>query len=278
MPMRYVCEKLTTNGVFTGGIEGPACDHEGYVYAVNYGKQGTIGKVSPDGSGEIWLELPNGSVGNGIRFNRAGDMFIADYVNHNIYQVPAGSKKISIFAHEPQMNQPNDIAITRDGYLFASDPNWDEGNGDLWMIDPTGKITKMESNMGTTNGVEVSPHDDILYVNESLQRKIWAYDLNAAKEISNKRLLIEFEDYSLDGMRCDMDGNLYVTRFGKGTIAKISPEGIVLLEIPLHGTDCTNICFGGPDGRRAYVTVSDQGNIQSFLVNTPGRCWGIWRD
>lgn len=176
------------------------------------------------------------------------------------------------------MNQPNDIAITRDGYLFASDPNWDEGNGDLWMIDPTGKITKMESNMGTTNGVEVSPHDDILYVNESLQRKIWAYDLNAAKEISNKRLLIEFEDYSLDGMRCDMDGNLYVTRFGKGTIAKISPEGIVLLEIPLHGTDCTNICFGGPDGRRAYVTVSDQGNIQSFLVNTPGRCWGIWRD
>ncbi len=270
-------ERLTADHVFTGGIEGPACDREGNVYAVNYGRNGTIGKVSPDGKGEVWLELPNGSIGNGIRFNRTGDMFIADYVHHNIYKVEAITRKLSVFAHEPRMNQPNDIAISGTGILFASDPNWDRSNGNLWRIDLSGKVDLLESDMGTTNGIEVAPGDDVLYVNESVQRAIWAYDLDRDGGISGKRLLIRFEDHLLDGMRCDVDGNVYVTRYGKGVIAKVSPQGELLAEIPLLGTGCTNICFGGEDGRRAYVTVSDQGNIQTFRVDAPGRCWSLWQ-
>ena len=43
----------------------------GILYAVNFAKEGTIGKIMPDGKGEIFIELPDGSVGNGIRFNQA---------------------------------------------------------------------------------------------------------------------------------------------------------------------------------------------------------------
>jgi len=268
---------LTAEHVFTSGIEGPACDREGNLYAVNYGKQGTIGKVTPEGEGEIWLELPEGSVGNGIRFNLAGDMFIADYAGHNIWRVEMASKTLSLFAHEPRMNQPNDIAISRDGTLFASDPNWGDSTGNLWRIDPDGKVTLLEQGMGTTNGVEVGPQENVLYVNESVQRRIWAYDLNKDKEISNKRLLIEFEDYGLDGMRCDIAGNLYVTRHSKGTIAVLSPQGELLHEVSLKGTDCTNLCFGGPDGKQCYVTIADQGAVQTFRSDIPGRCWSMWK-
>jgi sugar lactone lactonase YvrE len=77
----------------------------------------------------------------------------------------------------------------------------------------------------------------------------------------------------MDGMRCDVNGNLYITRNGKGTVVKISPQGTLLKEIILLGKKPSNIAFGGRDGRQAFVTVQDQGNIESFRVDSPGREW-----
>ena len=68
--------------------------------------------------------------------------------------------------------------------------------------------------MGTTNGIEVSPNGKILYVNETKQRKIWAFKIGTDGQLS-KTLFKEFVDHGMDGMRCDIDGNLYVTRYGK---------------------------------------------------------------
>ncbi|WP_128546388.1 SMP-30/gluconolactonase/LRE family protein [Larkinella soli] len=260
---------------FTSGVEGPAVDPSGTVYAVNFGKQGTIGQITPSGEASLFVELPEGSIGNGIRFNRRGDMFIADYPKHNILKVAKGSKEVTVFASEPRMNQPNDIAIDGRGRLYASDPNWKENTGNLWRIDTDGRVTQLESGMGTTNGIEVSPDEKTLYVNESAQRKVWKYDLAPDGSLSNKRLLTEFPDFGMDGMRCDVDGNLYVTRFGKGTVAKLSPDGKVLQEITLIGKRPTNIAFGGKDGRTAYVTLQDQGNLETFRVEQPGREWKL---
>jgi len=86
-------------------------------------------------------------------------------------------------------------------------------------------------------------------------------------------LLIEFPDFGMDGMRCDIKGNLYIARFGKGTVVKVSPEGKVLQEITLVGKRPTNVAFGGKDGRTVYVTLQDQGNIECFLADFPGREW-----
>ena len=80
-------QPFTPLNSFTDGIEGPACDGDGNLYAVNYARQHTIGKVTPAGACSVFLELPDGSIGNGIRFNRAGDMLIADYTNHNVLRV-----------------------------------------------------------------------------------------------------------------------------------------------------------------------------------------------
>ncbi len=282
----YTATDFTAPGGFTDGIEGPACDGHGNLYAVNFERQHTIGKVTPAGVAEVFLVLPRGSIGNGIRFDSAGDMFIADYTNHNILRVDmlgcahaktleARNATVGIFAHEKRMNQPNDIAIMANDILFASDPNWADSWGQIWRISPSGSVTLLETNMGTTNGIEVSPDEHTLYVNETVQRKVWAYDLTPTGDISNKRLLIEFDDYGMDGMRCDIAGNLYITRWGKGTVVKVSPQGEVLQEIQLAGRNCTNIAFGGRDGCTAYVTVADRGNVETFRVETPGREWQL---
>jgi len=260
---------------FTGGAEGPAIDKDGNLYAVNFSREGTIGKISSTGEGSVFLELPNGSVGNGIRFSSKGDMLIADYVNHNVLKVDMSTKQLSVFSHDSSMSQPNDIAIDSKDRIYASDPNWKAGTGRIWRIGLDGKATILEDKMGTTNGIEVSPDDKTLYVNESVQRKVWAYDLTPEGVIRNKRLLIEFTDFGMDGMRCDTEGNLYIARYGKGTIAKISPSGKLLQEITLIGKKPSNVAFGGKDGRTVYVTLQDQGNIESFIVDKPGREWKL---
>lgn len=273
----YKSEVFTAPGGFTSGIEGPSCDRAGNLYAVNYDRQGTIGRVTPDGECDLFVELPAGSVGNGIRFHSDGAMLIADYTNHNVLRVDMATRAISVYAHEPAMNQPNDIAIGADDLVYASDPNWAESTGQIWRVGPEGRVDLLETGMGTTNGIEVSPDEKTLYVNESVQRNVWTYDLARDGEISNKRLLIQFADFGMDGMRCDIDNNLYITRHGKGTIAKLSPTGEILREIKLADKNPSNIAFGGPDGCTCYVTLQIAGNIERFRVERPGRSWQLYQ-
>lgn len=269
----YKARALTKPGEFTPGIEGPACGPDGSIYAVNFAEQGTIGRISPSGKGEIFLRLPADSVGNGIRFDRAGNMYIADYVNHQVFKVAAGTSKPVVFAADTKMNQPNDLAISLNGTLYASDPNWSAKTGQLWKVTVDGRTVRLAEGMGTTNGIEVSPDGRILYVNESVQRKIWSFAIDSEGNLSGKKLFKSFEDHGFDGMRCDVDGNLYVTRYGKGTVVKLSPAGEVLAEIDVLGRKPSNICFGGPDGRTAYVTEVEHTRIVSFRVERPGLAW-----
>ncbi|MDL5510383.1 SMP-30/gluconolactonase/LRE family protein [Arenibacter sp. M-2] len=267
----YQSSEFTKPSLFPSGIEGPAVDANGILYAVNFESTGTIGQVDPNGKASLFVELPEGSIGNGIRFNSKGQMFIADYTKHNILKVDMGTKEITVFAHNDAMNQPNDIAIMDNDILFASDPDWKNSKGQIWKIDPDGTVTLLEGDMGTTNGIEVSPDNKILYVNESVQRNVWAYDLSPSGEISNKRLLIKFEDFGMDGMRTDIKGNLYITRHGKGTVVIVSPDGKMLKEIDLKGKTPSNIAFGGNDGTKAFVTLQDNGNFETFETEHPGR-------
>ena len=264
---------LTPPHSFTEGVEGPAVDKEGNVYAVNFEHDGTIGKITPTGIATIFVTLPQGSIGNGIRFNSKGEMLIADYTKHNILKVDMLTKQITVVATEPQMSQPNDIAIDKKDRLYASDPDWKANTGRIWRIDPTGKVLLLDKDLGSVNGIDISPDGKILYCN--FQHKVWAYDINKTGMIVNRRDIIEFPDYGMDGMRCDLEGNLYIARYGKGTVVKLSPTGIVLNEITLIGKRPTNIAFGGQDGKTVYVTLQDQGNIETFRTDTAGREWEL---
>ena len=264
-------------GSFTAGIEGPAVDREGNLYCVACRDRRDIARVTPDGRISIFALLPEGSFGNGIRFDSRGKMLVADYTGHNVLRLDRRTLAVTILAHEARMNQPNDVAITSRDVVFASDPDWKHSTGQLWRIDRSGRTTLLESDMGTTNGIEVSPGDRKLYVGESVQRRIWVYDLTPAGDIGRKRLFATFPDAGLDGMRCDIAGNLYVTRHGGGTVVVLSPRGDTIREIRLTGKNPTNIAFGGSDGRTCYVTVADRGNIETFRADHPGRSWQLRR-
>jgi sugar lactone lactonase YvrE len=269
----WVATPFTAEKSFTHNVEGPACDKQGNVYAVNFAKDQTIGKVTPAGVGEVFVTLPGKSIGNGIRFNSQGQMFVADCDGHNVFKVDPATKAMSVCAHEASMTQPNDLAIAPDGTLFASDPDWDTATGRIWRVSTEGKVTLAASGLGTANGIEVSPDGHTLYFNESTKPKVWAYDIGADGKLDHKRLLKQFPDGSMDGMRCDVEGNLYIARPDKGTVIKMTPTGEVLHEVDVLGKSPTNLCFGGPDGRTVYVTEARKGRLVSFRVDQPGLEW-----
>lgn len=261
---------FTEEGLFTPGIEGPAVDSQGNLFAVNFEKEGTIGIVDSLGNPSLYAELPEGSIGNGIRFDARDNMYVADYVNHNVLLFPAGMREAEVFAHDARLNQPNDLAISPKGVLFASDPNWEKGTGQLWRVDQNG-FHLLEEEMGTTNGIEVSPDGKRLYVNESVQRRIWRYDLDPMGNVAGKTLFYKFDDHGLDGMRCDQKGNLYVCRYDAGKVVVLSPEGQMIREVNLTGKKPSNITFGGKDGKQCFVTLADRGCFESFYAEFPGR-------
>jgi len=266
----FVTVDHTQENLFTRNIEGPAFDKKGNLYVVNFQKDGTIGLVKPDGSVELFVTLPDSSIANAIQFDSKGNMYLADWKGHNVLKVDMKTKSVSVYVHA-DFNQPNDICINKKDQLFASDPNWKNSTGKLWRIDKGGKAILLDDAMGTTNGIELSPDEKILYVNESVQRKIWAFNVDAKGNISNKRLLAEFPDFGFDGMKCDKQGNLYVTRYGKGVIAVLSPTGKLIREIPLKGKSCSNLVFGGKNGKTVFVTLQDRKGMEKFNVDIPGK-------
>ncbi|MBB4130744.1 streptogramin lyase [Xanthomonas campestris] len=175
----FVARDLIGDGAFTHNAEGPAAGPDGAIYAVNLGKDGTIARIAlhADGSAkaEVFVTLPEGSTGNGIRF-RNGVMYVADYTGHKILQVNMQTRAVSTFASLPEADGPNDLAIAPDGSFYASDPNWKDNSGRLWHISGDGAVQLLESGMTTPNGLDVSPNGKHLYVNESVSRNVWVYD------------------------------------------------------------------------------------------------------
>lgn len=271
----FVAHDYLGDGTFTKLIEGPAVGPKGTLYLVGLGDPRNIARVIPRKDGnvhpEVFVKVPEGSRGNGIVFDDKGNMYVADYTGHNILYVNMDTREVSVFAHLPGANQPNDVAIAPDGTLYASDPDWDNGTGKLWRIEPDGSVKLLEKHMGTTNGITVSPDGNRLYVGESKQLKVWVYDIKPDGSLANKRLFMKFDHGDMDGMGVDVKGNVYISRYGMGAVLVVSPSGEVLHKVDLEGQKPSNLTFGGPDGRTVYVTVADRGAVEVFRSRYPGR-------
>jgi sugar lactone lactonase YvrE len=273
----FESRQLTPTGEYTFGIEGPAVDVTGTLYVVNLQKQGTIGRVVPGAlKSELFAELPPESIGNAIRFDRDGRMYVADYKNHNVFVFERGQTEPRVYFHSDNFNQPNDLTVAADGTVYASDPSWKRRDGQIWRLTrgpdghAQGEVMWSDRKMGTTNGIDLSPDGKTLYVGESETRELWAYRLEGAKLVA-PRLVKRFNDFSLDGLRTDIDGRLFVARILKGTVTLLSPDGKVEREIPLRAKEPTNLAFGGPDGKTVFVTQRQGGFIEAFRVDRPGR-------
>jgi signal peptidase len=276
-PKLFESTQVTPSGEYTSGIEGPAVDRDGNLFVVNLGHAGTIGRLAPEAAAsEPFATLPEGSIGNAIRIDRRGTMFIADYKKHNIFAIDRNETTPRAIFHSDQMSQPNDITLAPDGTIYASDPNWKARSGKIWRIARApdgswqGAAMAAPRAMGTANGIDLSPNGRKLYVGESNSGEIWSYTIDG-DALGNARLLKTFEPNTIDGLRTDVSGRLLVARILKGEIAVMTPDGHIQREIRLKAREPTNLAFGGGDGKTVFVSQRQGGFIESFHTDVEGR-------
>jgi gluconolactonase len=120
----------------------------------------------------------------------------------------------------------------------------------VYHFNPQGKVTLI-AKMARPNGVALTPDGRTLYVADSQDRRILAYDLDAEGNASHERVAITNVEGTPDGLRVAANGNLYIACKG---IAIYSPDGKLLKMIQFPETPA-NCAFGGPDLQTLYVTA-----------------------
>jgi gluconolactonase len=192
-----------------------------------------------------------------------------------------------------RLNSPNDVVVKSDGSVWFTDPpfgilgNYEGHKAEpeltqgVYRIDgESGDVSLVTTDILGPNGLCFSPDERLLYIVESRgvpNRKILAYDVaENGREITNKRVLIDAgPEGTPDGMRCDIDGNLWCG-WGMGTAALdgvlvFAPDGTKIGRIALPER-CANVCFGGPKRNRLFMAASQ--SLYALYVNTQGALGG----
>jgi gluconolactonase len=124
----------------------------------------------------------------------------------------------------------------------------------------------------TPNGIALSPDGTTLYYAETEGARVWAFDVAAPGRLRKDgwpsphggRLVIAAPGghyQRFDSMAVDALGNLYVATLLHGGLTIVSPDGRIGRHLPLPDRYTTNLCFGGPELRTLYVTLSGSGRL-----------------
>ena len=219
---------------FRGG-EGPVWSREGFLIFSDY-SQDRLYKYVPGKPPEVYREDSHGA--NGNTMDRQGRLYSCEYKARQVTRTDRkGRIEILVDKFEgKRFNAPNDIVVRRDGHVYFTDPLYtplDQRDLDfygIYHVTPQGRIEAIARLQTRPNGVTLSPDGKILYVGNTNDRNVRAYDLSRSGQASNERVVISDLPGGPDGIRTDAKGNLYLTSRG---IAVYSPR-----DSSLAGSSC----------------------------------------
>jgi D-xylonolactonase len=176
-------------------------------------------------------------------------------------------------------NRPNDATVDAQGRLWFGTMHDAETapSGALYRLGPDGKPVKQDDGVCITNGPCVSPDGKTFYHTDTLEGVIWAYDLDAAGTLSNKRTFfrLDMEDAWPDGSVVDSEGYVWTALWGGHGALRLSPAGEIVDRIILPAINVTKPCFGGPDLKTLYFTTARKGLSDEQLAAYP-LCGGVF--
>jgi len=247
-------ERIAANYGFT---EGPVWSKEGLLLFSDV-PSNRIMKFTPGEGTSRWRENSNGANGNAI--DEKGRVYSCESRTRRVVR---SDKKgsVEVLAEKYQgkrLNAPNDIVVAKGGHVYFTDPAFgaqaDTRDLDfygIYHLSPKGELNLVAKPKGRPNGVALSPNGKILYVVNSDERNVRAYDLEKNGAPANERILISDINGVPDGLRTDEKGNLYIAA---KHLEIYTPEGKFLREIEVPEKP-SNLAFGDADFQGLYITA-----------------------
>jgi len=216
---------------------------------------------------------------NGIVTDPQGRLIFCAQGDRAIVRMESdGSRTVLAGKYEgKRLNRPNDLVLKSDGSIYFTDPVFAKSpvvelpGSSVFML-KNGKLTLLLDDYKLPNGIAFSPDEKYLYVNDTVRKLIFRYDVRADDTIGNGRIFVDMNGDKApgapDGMKVDSKGNLYST--GPGGVWIISPDGKHMGTILLPETG-TNLTFGDADGRTLYIT--DRRSLARIRLKVAGSLW-----
>jgi gluconolactonase len=304
--MATITPKITQIAAGLRFPEGPVAMPDGSIVLVEIERR-TLSRVTPDGKVQVIAALgggpngaamgPNGKIyvtnNGGLKFvERPGRLFpIAqadDYTRGSIQVVdPVTGKFETLYdsCDGQRLRGPNDLVFDRAGGFWFTDlgktRERDADRGAVYYARADGSgITEAIFPLERPNGIGLSPDERTLYVVETPTARCWAFTLSGPGQIESAngvyrgekgRVVVGLGGYQMfDSLAVDAEGHVAAATLITGAVSDIWPDGSRVDQYTLPDMMVTNVCFGGPDLRTAYATLSMGGTLVAFEWPRPG--------
>ena len=263
------CARVTADGkvsVFSdngGGPNGLAVGPDGALYCTNNG-------------GSRYVE--GSSMGQGPH---------PDYKHGSIQRLDrstGAAKTLYIDCDGHKLSAPNDLVFDKQGGFYFTDLGkrykHHRDNGGLYYALPDGSsVTELVYPIITPNGVGLSPDEKTVYVADTETSRVYAWEIVSPGKLKHEpfpapyggRCVCGLPGFQrFDSLAVAASGNICVATLIAGCITVISPAGEVVRQVKVPDVYPTNICFGGPELRTAYITLSASGRLAAMPWPEPG--------
>lgn len=250
--------------------EGPTTDKNGNVFFTDQPND-KIWKYGTDGKLSVFLDKTGRS--NGLYFDKKGNLLACADEQNQLWSI-SPQKKITVLVtgfEGKKLNGPNDLWVDKKGGIYITDPYyqrdyWTRKKPDLdgqkvyYLPKGKHKLLVVADDLQQPNGIVGTPDGKYLYVADIGDNKTYKYEISANGILQNRRL---FTAKGSDGMTLDDQGNLYLS--GNG-ITVFNPEGKQIEHIDIPKKWTANVCFGGKNRDRLFVTASESIYILQMKV------------
>ena len=211
---------------------------------------------------------------NGMTYDADLNLVICEHATSSLVLLTPDGRREVLASHfeGKELNSPNDVCVRSDGTIYFSDP-WfgrmphygverprELGWQGVFRVSPDGELHLAvdRRQFDQPNGLCFSPDESRLYVNDTTRALIRAYDVAPDGSLSHGRLFAQGIQSSReaglpDGMKCDANGNVWVT--APGGIRVYSPRGAQLGTVRIPEMPA-NLHWGGADWRTLFVCAT----------------------
>jgi len=283
--------------------EGPVELPDGSIAVVEL-KTGNVLQVCRDGRTAVYASPgggPNGRApgpdgklfvcnAGGVKFRPGALASYApadDYDGGSIQTIDMATRAVATLyceCNSHRLSAPNDLVFDRHGGFYFTDigkkfPRQRAYGGIYYARADGSSITELAYPVLTPNGIGLSPDGTVLYFAETEAGRLWAYDIEAPGVIrklpfpspNGARLVCTPAGINrFDSLAVEENGNICVATMNAGCICVIAPDGQLVRKVAVPDVYPTNLCFGGPERKTAFITLSGKGQLLEMAWPSAG--------